>query len=418
MGRDPYYEADNLFLPDPLIDDLAARERTPFYLYDAQGIRDTSGKIFEAFSWNPGFRQYFPVKAANVPGVLKLMLESGQGLLCTSGLELELARRTGACTQQILFAPICPTEQDLMRAAEEDIPTVIDSEQMAKDLLKLEKLPTQLGLRYHPEKNVEVGARIVVRTEGRKFGMDTLELVKVARLLKARGVCAVGLHCHLKGGVDNARYWGKLLQLLHVAAQRIREKAKVEIAYYNLGGGLISPSCTDTRPLQIETVAEYVHTCAQQLDLALVPVQTEFGRYAVGPHGILISGVRLIKPFYEEIRPLVILDAGINKIMRHVGNHMQFHVSVVGRRETAGRRFYSLAGPLSDHLDKMANKYMLPELHPGDLVALHGAGAYCASLDANYASTLKSAVYLYEDGILRCLRRSETEEDYFSHMVF
>jgi len=418
MGRDLYYEADTLFLSDDLIEDLARREPTPLYLYDGQGIRDTSRKIFDAFAWNLGFRQYFPVKAANLPGILKLLLQCGQGLLCTSGLELALARRCEAKPEQILFAPVCPTEGELRNVVEADIPTVIDSLQMANDLLRLEKLPTYLGLRYHPEKKVEVGTKFVARPEGCKFGMDTLEMISVARWLKERGVSEIALHCHLKGGMDNPRYWAKLLQLLHTAGERIRDKTGRGIRAYNLGGGLIAPSPTDEKPLEVQSVADHVRSVAESLQIGHVPIHTEFGRYAVGSHGILISRVRAVKPFYEESRPVVLLDAGVNKIMKHIGNHMQFHVSVVGRRETAGRRFYTLAGPLSDHLDRMANKYMLPELTVGELVALHGAGAYCASMDFGTSSTLRSAVYLCNGGKLTCLRCAETEEDAFSHMVF
>ena len=417
MGRDPYYEPDNLFLPDELIDALLQREATPVYLYDAEGIRLTSRKMQQAFSWNPGYRQYFPVKAANLPVVLKVMLEAGQGLLCTSGLELELAQRCGATAEQILYAPVRATEQDLQRVAEADIPTVIDSVQMAGELLRMPRLPGYNALRFHPDKQVEVGTRIVARTEGCKFGMDTLELIAVAKRLKERGVTRIGLHCHLKNGVEHARYWGRLLQLMHAASLRILDKTGIETCCYNLGGGLIAPNPTDDRPLEVSTVAEYVRRCAEELQIKQ-PIHTEFGRYAVGPHGLLISKVCVEKPFYEEFRPMLILDAGVNNIMKHIGNHMQFHVSVVGRRETAGRRFYNLAGPLSDHLDKMANKYMLPELQPGEFVCLHGAGAYCASMEFNAASTLRSAVYLYDNNELHCIRRRETEEDYFSHMVF
>lgn len=413
MARDLYYEPDNLFLPDVLIEELSEQEPTPFYLYDAHGIRETAQKLFDTFSWNSGYRQYFPVKAASFPGILKLILETGQGLLCTTGLEVELARRSGAQANQLLFAPVLPTRNDLRRAADEDIPMVIDSMRVAELLLKQEQLPSQLGLRYHPEKDVVVGTRTVARPEGYKFGMDTREILRVAQRLKERGVKEVGLHCHLKSNVENVRYWGQLLKLLHAVAQ----KTPIEIAYFNLGGGVLPSSCTDPKPLEIQVVADYIRSCAEQLQLTQ-PIQTEFGRYMIGPHGILISRVFMVKPFYSEDRPLAIIDAGVNKIMKHVGNHMQFHVSVVGRRETAGRRFYALCGPLSDHLDRMAKKYMLPELSPGELVALHGAGAYCASLDANHSGTLRSAVYLYENGSLRCLRRSETEEDYFAQMVF
>ncbi|HIU93897.1 MAG TPA: diaminopimelate decarboxylase, partial [Candidatus Aphodomorpha intestinavium] len=36
---------------------------TPFHIYDAQGIRENVRRLRRAFAWNPGFREYFAVKA-------------------------------------------------------------------------------------------------------------------------------------------------------------------------------------------------------------------------------------------------------------------------------------------------------------------------------------------------------------------
>ena len=35
---------------------------TPFHLYDEKGIRERARALHEAFSWNPGFKEYFAVK--------------------------------------------------------------------------------------------------------------------------------------------------------------------------------------------------------------------------------------------------------------------------------------------------------------------------------------------------------------------
>ena len=32
---------------------------TPFHLYDEAGIRQTARELHQAFSWNPGFKEYF-----------------------------------------------------------------------------------------------------------------------------------------------------------------------------------------------------------------------------------------------------------------------------------------------------------------------------------------------------------------------
>jgi diaminopimelate decarboxylase len=40
---------------------------TPYHLYDEKGIRENARKLREAFAWNPGFKEYFAVKATPNP---------------------------------------------------------------------------------------------------------------------------------------------------------------------------------------------------------------------------------------------------------------------------------------------------------------------------------------------------------------
>ena len=40
---------------------------TPFHIYDEAGIRRTARALKAAFGWNPGFREYFAVKATPNP---------------------------------------------------------------------------------------------------------------------------------------------------------------------------------------------------------------------------------------------------------------------------------------------------------------------------------------------------------------
>ena len=52
---------------------------TPFHLYDEKGIRENARKLKKAFSWNPGFKEYFAVKATPTPAILKLLHQEGCG---------------------------------------------------------------------------------------------------------------------------------------------------------------------------------------------------------------------------------------------------------------------------------------------------------------------------------------------------
>ena len=76
---------------------------TPFYVYDEQGIRKTVSDVYKSFAWNPGFCEYFAVKATPTPAILRMMAEMGCGADCSSIPEIVLAKGSGISGQRIMF---------------------------------------------------------------------------------------------------------------------------------------------------------------------------------------------------------------------------------------------------------------------------------------------------------------------------
>ena len=55
------------FVTKAQLDEIVKKYPTPFHLYDEKGIRENAKAVKEAFAWNPGFREYFAVKATPNP---------------------------------------------------------------------------------------------------------------------------------------------------------------------------------------------------------------------------------------------------------------------------------------------------------------------------------------------------------------
>ena len=68
---------------------------TPFHIYDQAGIEDNAKKLYQAFSWNPGFKEYFAVKATPTPLILKLLHAQGRGVDCSPLTALMMGKRCG-----------------------------------------------------------------------------------------------------------------------------------------------------------------------------------------------------------------------------------------------------------------------------------------------------------------------------------
>ena len=62
------------------VQEIVKKYPTPFHIYDEKGFVDNAKKVYEAFSWNKGFREYFAVKATPNPFIIKKLAEVGCGV--------------------------------------------------------------------------------------------------------------------------------------------------------------------------------------------------------------------------------------------------------------------------------------------------------------------------------------------------
>ncbi|HAH79286.1 MAG TPA: diaminopimelate decarboxylase, partial [Ruminococcaceae bacterium] len=83
---------------------IAREYPTPFYLYDEKGIRENARKVRRAFAWNPGYCEYFAVKATPNPYILQIMKSEGCGVDCSSFTELMLSHACGFGGKDIMFS--------------------------------------------------------------------------------------------------------------------------------------------------------------------------------------------------------------------------------------------------------------------------------------------------------------------------
>ena len=86
------------------VQEIAEEYPTPFHLYDEKGIRENARKLKAAFAWNPGFKEYFAVKATPNPSIMDILREEGCGMDCSSLTELMLCERQGITGPEIMFS--------------------------------------------------------------------------------------------------------------------------------------------------------------------------------------------------------------------------------------------------------------------------------------------------------------------------
>ena len=404
-------EKDPVFLPDGEILKIADKLPTPFYLYAEEEIASAADNLKAAFAWNPGFRQFFPVKATPTIGILRLLREQGQGLVCSSAAELESCRRAGFGPDEILFLPNFPREEDLKKAAETGCMPVLDSLELIEDFERFGLLGDTVGLRVRPD-DVFVYGNSQAKMDGMKFALPASQVPEAVLRLKEKGVKKIGLHAYLSGNTLSPDYAPALVRFLLGLREKVEEQ--LPLAWLNISGGLGLAYRPGEKQLSFEEVGAAVKRVMEEKlgpeQAAAIPIYTEFGRAITGPGGILLTRVTLIK---HAGRNFAGVDASASDLMRPMMYGAYHHVSKIGAKPGEKRENWDLVGAVCENTDKFAENRPLPALARGDLLAIHDAGAHGHSMGYNYGGRLRCGEYLYRrDGSLELLRRAENIEDY------
>ena len=392
---------------------------TPFHIYDEKAIRENARNFLKAFSWNEGFKEYYAIKAAPNPYLMKILREEGFGIDCSSIAELELAKRVGMNGQEIILTSNDTPAEEFQLA--KDLGAIINLDDITHiDFVeKHVGLPDTICMRYNPG-DLKQGNLIIGHPEDAKYGFTHEQMLEGYRILKEKGVKHFGIHTMVASNELEPSYFVETAEILFNLIVEVSEKLGIHIEFANLGGGIGIPYQPDEQPVDLEKVSAGIKELYEKMiegnGLAPLKLFFESGRAITGPYGYLVSKVRHIKNTYKKFAGL---DACMVNLMRPAMYGAYHHITVPGKENNAHNVKYDVTGSLCENNDKFAIDRMLPELEPNDIVVIHDAGAHGHAMGFNYNGKLKSAeLLLRENGELVQIRRPETIEDYFATLDF
>ena len=393
---------------------------TPFYVYDEAGIRANARLLKAAFSWNPGFREYFAVKATPNPFLLKILHEEGCGCDCATYTELLLSEAVGITGHDVIFSSNDTPALDMRKAREMGVYINLDDATYVDFLASMGPVPETVCLRYNPGGSFSLGNTIMDMPRDAKYGMTEDQMAGAITRLMKLGTKHFGVHAFLASNTTTNEYYPALAGQLFRLAVRLRNATGAHISFIDLSGGI----GVDYRPEQprcdIGVIGEGVRVKYEEIltpnDMGDIAIFTELGRFMLAPYGHLISTVIHEKHIYREY---VGLDACAANLMRPAMYGAYHHITVLGKEDAILDHVYDVTGGLCENNDKFAIERSLPEIQIGDIVAIHDTGAHGFSMGYNYNGKLRSAeVLLKEDGSFQLIRRAETPEDYFATFDF
>lgn len=405
------------FLTREKAEEIAARYPTPFHVYDEKGIRQKARDVREAFAWNPGFREYFAVKATPNPFLIKILQEYGCGTDCSSLSELMLSDAIGLKGHEIMFTSNDTPAEEFRYAAQ--IGAIINFDDISHiDFYEREvgPLPDTVCCRYNPGGIYELANGIMDNPGDSKYGMTHAQIIGAYRILKEKGVKHFGIHAFLCSNTVTNDYYPTLARTLFTLVAEISKELGIRFDFINLSGGVGIPYSPDQTPNDIMAIGQGVH---RVYDEVLVPagmdqiaIYTEMGRFMMGPHGGLVTRAIHAKHTYKNY---IGVDACAANLMRPAMYGAYHHITVLGKENAPLTEVYDVTGALCENNDKFAIDRKLPAIENGDLLFIHDTGAHGFSMGYNYNARLwSSEILLKEDGSFELIRRAQTPRDYFA----
>jgi diaminopimelate decarboxylase len=402
-----------------LIAQLAADYGTPFWLYDAATIEARLSRLV-------GFDVVRYAQKAN-PNLhlLRLLKSLGACVDAVSLGEIERAHRAGFRNRrgpngkhhdEIVYTSDVIDAATIRRVIELDIPVNAGSPQML-DQLGQAAPGHRVWLRINPGFGHGHSKKTNTGGESSKHGNWHATMEECYERIRRHGLQLVGLHMHIGSGVDEDH----LRRVCGAMVEQAR-RCPVDIRAISTGGGMPVRYRDGEREFDAARFYAVWHETRQELERHFghaITLETEPGRYLVAESGCLVSEVRAVKEVGS--RHFVLVNAGFTELVRPAMYGSHHRISTLDARGNPGSgalRPTVVAGPLCEAgdvftQDSEANVVPrdLPAMQPGDLLVLHEAGAYGASMSSTYNSRPLAPELLLQDGAVRLIRRRQSWDE-------
>ena len=401
-----------LHAEDVSIPSIADKVGTPFYCYSTATLT-RHYLVFREALQGMDASICFAMKANSNLAVVHTLADLGAGADVVSGGELELALKAGVPASKIVFSGVGKTEDEMKLALTRGVAQLnVESEE---ELLTLSRVAKQMGqtarvaLRVNPDVDAKTHDKISTGRKGDKFGIDW-ELVP--RLYqKAAGLPGIeptAVAVHIGSQITTLAPFEAAFKRVRELVLKLRSNGFL-IKHLDLGGGLGVPY-DHTSNVHPPSPAEYGAMVKRVLGDLGCKMIFEPGRLIVGNAGILVT--RVISTKQTTTRRFVIVDAGMNDLVRPA-MYGAYHeiLSVMEAPPSPGASPADVVGPVCETTDRFAHDYRLPELAPGDLLAILTTGAYGAVMASTYNARPLVPEVLVNGGQCAVVRRRPTIEE-------
>ena len=354
---------------------------TPFYAYDRALLSARVNALRSALP--PEVDLHYAMKANPMPALVCHMATLVDGIDVASSAELKVALDAGMNPRDISFAGPGKQRDELRQSVAAGVLLNVESFREVRELGTISHqlgVPARIAVRVNP--NFELKSSGMKMGGGPKqFGVDAEAVPELLAEIRRLDLAFEGFHIY--SGSQNLKAEAiceaqqKSVQLALALAALAHAPTKV----LNIGGGFGIPYFPGDQRLDLTPVGANLRELVRRvaLELPTATLVVELGRYLVGEAGIYVCRIIDRKVSRGEI--FLVVDGGLHHHLAASGNFGQvirknYPVTIGNRMGVASQEVASVVGPLCTPLDILADKMLLSEAEPGDLVVVYQSGAY------------------------------------------
>lgn len=373
--------------PETYLDvaELARQSDRPTYIYDLDSIDQRYRQLEKAFSKSRNTIHY-AMKANSHPAILQRLRDLGSGVDTVSGGEIRLALQAGFKPESIIFSGVGKTVSEIELAIQTGIKQInVESPQ---ELKRISEIAQRLGklapvaFRLNPDVNPQTHPYITTGFRENKFGMDESFIPELLEILSRSkdSLQLRGLTMHIGSQLFDLDCLADAIRKTVDVHQSLSEKG-FRLDRIDIGGGLGVHYDTDDETEELAMIQKYGEMAQATLAGLDVEVLTEPGRTLVARAGTLVGEVQYVKK--APAKTFVILNTGMHHLLRPALYGARHRVLPVLERQSK-KQNYDIVGPICESSDFLAKDIELPEVQPGDLIALADSGAYGFAMASHY----------------------------------
>jgi diaminopimelate decarboxylase len=402
---------DGLLLDDVPLNRVADEFGTPTWVYSAATMRGRYRALATALgAAGLDAHVHYAMKANDHLAILRLFAREGAGVDVVSGGELLRARAAGIAGDRVVFSGVGKSPRELRLALVEDIAQInIES---AEELAMLSAVAVGTGhtarvaLRVNPDVDAGTHAKISTGRARDKFGIPYADAAALyAHAATLPGIRPIGLAVHIGSQILSMAPYRAAYTRMADLVRALRADG-LEVETVDCGGGLGIAYRNEPAPSPA-AMAGAIAGALHNLDLR---VTIEPGRWLVGPAGVLLASVILVKQTGHAGQPaagsrFVVLDAAMNDLIRPAMYDAWHGIIPVSAAEAAGAASPAeVVGPVCESGDTFARGRMLPAVEANSRVAILDAGAYGSVMSSTYNARPLAAEVMIDGGDIALIR--------------